>query len=42
MLAVLATQCPAPAEEQLDRDPGLLTLAFALARRLRRTTRPAA
>lgn len=38
MLAVLVAQCPRPAEEPLDRDPGLITLAFALARRLRRNT----
>lgn len=42
MLTVLVAQCPAPAEEALDRDPGLITLAFALARRLRRGARPAA
>ncbi|GJD57599.1 hypothetical protein [Methylobacterium dankookense] len=39
MLTVLVAQCPTPAEEPLDRDPGLLTLAFALARHLRRGAR---
>ncbi|GJD80336.1 hypothetical protein GCM10007886_19430 [Methylobacterium gregans] len=36
MLSVLVSQCPAPEQEAVDRDPGLLTLAFALARSLRR------
>lgn len=36
MLAVLVSHCPAPEQEAVDRDPGLLTLAFALARHLRR------
>ncbi len=41
MLSVLVTRCPAPLEEPLDRDPGLITLAFTLARRLRAARRPA-
>lgn len=36
MLAFIATRIPAPAQEAADRDPGFLTLAFALARILRR------
>lgn len=36
MLSVLVSQCPAPEQEAIDRDPGVVTLAFALARSLRR------
>lgn len=36
MLAFIATRVPAPAHETADRDPGFLTLAFTLARIVRR------
>jgi hypothetical protein len=35
MLALIASRVPDPAQETADRDPGFLTLAFALARALR-------
>lgn len=36
MLALIATRVPAPAQEAADRDPGFLTLTFAVARIVRR------
>ena len=36
MLAFIASRVPHPLEETVDRDPGALTLAFALARIVRR------
>lgn len=36
MLALIASRVPHPAEETADRDPGFLTLAFAVARVVRR------
>ncbi|GJE40745.1 hypothetical protein [Methylobacterium persicinum] len=36
MLAFIAARVPAPAQETADRDPGFLTLTFALARIVRR------
>lgn len=36
MLAVIASNLTAPAEEAVDRDPGILTLAAAILRSLRR------
>lgn len=36
MLSVLAAKIPTPADEPQDRDPGILTLAFAVIRLLRR------
>ena len=35
MLAVIASNLSAPAEDSLDRDPGILTLAAAILRSLR-------
>jgi len=35
MLAFIATRIPGPVAETADRDPGILTLAFSLARALR-------
>ena len=32
MLALIASRIPGPVEETADRDPGILTRAFALAR----------
>ncbi|WP_430912993.1 hypothetical protein [Methylobacterium sp. sgz302541] len=36
MLAVIASNVAAPAEEAADRDPGILTLAAAVVRAVRR------
>lgn len=36
MLAVIASNVPAPEQETVDRDPGILTLASALVRVIRR------
>ncbi len=36
MLAFIASRIPRPAVETADRDPGILSLAFILARALRR------
>lgn len=36
MLAFIASRIPGPVVETADRDPGILTLAFTLARALRR------
>ncbi|MGC5777780.1 hypothetical protein [Methylobacterium sp. NFXW15] len=36
MLALIASRVPNPAQEAADRDPGLLTLVFALVRAVRR------
>ena len=36
MLALIASRISSPVVETADRDPGILTLAFALARALRR------
>ena len=35
MLAFIATRIPSPVAETADRDPGILTLVFTLARALR-------
>jgi hypothetical protein len=35
MLAFIATRIPGPVAETADRDPGILTLAFTLARAVR-------
>ncbi|MGU3540301.1 hypothetical protein [Methylobacterium sp. A54F] len=37
MLAVIATHITQPAEESVDRDPGILTLAALVTRSLRRS-----
>lgn len=39
MLSVLTARIPTPADEPQDRDPGILTLAFAVIRLLRRRGR---
>lgn len=36
MLALIASRIPGPAEEAVDRDPGIITLALTIARALRR------
>lgn len=36
MLALIASRISSPVVETADRDPGILTLAFTLARALRR------
>ena len=41
MLSVLTARLPSHADEPRDRDPGFLTLAFVLARALRRAGRDA-
>ena len=41
MLSVLTVKIPTPADEPQDRDPGILTLAFAVIRLLRRMGRMA-
>ena len=41
MLSVLTARLPVPADELQDRDPGFLTLAFAVVRALRREGRNA-
>lgn len=41
MLALIASRIPGPVVETADRDPGILTLAFVLARALRRGTETA-
>ncbi|MDP4025541.1 hypothetical protein Q8W71_23175 [Methylobacterium sp. NEAU 140] len=41
MLALIASRIPGPVEETSDRDPGFLTLAFSVARILRRGARTA-
>ncbi|GJE57958.1 hypothetical protein [Methylobacterium trifolii] len=42
MLALLTATLSSPVDEPVDRDSGVLTLAFALARGLRRHNREAA
>ena len=41
MLALIASRIPGPVTETADRDPGILTLAFSLARALRAGTEAA-
>ncbi|WP_187278556.1 hypothetical protein [Methylobacterium sp. WL64] len=41
MLAIIATRIPGPVAETADRDPGILTLVFSLARVVRHGSKAA-